>query len=162
MKNFTTTILVDQTPKKAFKAITNPRGWWSEAIEGGTTKLNDEFVYHFMDMHYCKCKLVELVPEKRVVWQVLDNFFGFTDDKTEWTGTNLVFDIFQKGKQTAIKFTHEGLVPQYECYEVCKEAWTTYITESLRDLITTGKGQPNTKEDDGFDLAAVEEWKLKK
>jgi len=51
-------------------------------------------------------------------------------------------------------------VPEYECYEICREAWTNYTTESLRSLIATGKGQPNSKDDDGFDAQLVEKWKL--
>ena len=34
-QDFSSTFLVDQTPQEAFEAITNPRGWWSEEIEGG-------------------------------------------------------------------------------------------------------------------------------
>jgi hypothetical protein len=158
--DFSATLLVDQTPKEAFAAITNVRGWWSEGIEGGTDKLNDEFIYHYKDIHYCKMKLTELVPNQKVVWQVLDNYFKFTEDKSEWIGTKLVFDISKKGNQTEIRFTHEGLVPQYECYEICREAWTNYIKDSLRNLITTGKGQPNANEDDGFDAQLVEKWRL--
>jgi hypothetical protein len=158
--DYTATIVVDQTPKEGFKAITNIAEWWSEEIEGDTHKLNDEFFYHYKDIHLCKMKLIELVPNQKVVWQVFDNYFKFTKDKSEWKGTKIVFDISQKGKKTEIKFTHQGLVPQYECYEICREAWTHYITESLRDLITTGKGQPNKKEENGFDAQFVSKWKL--
>ena len=158
--SFTTTIFVDQSPNEAFDAITNLRDWWSEGIEGGTDKLNDECIYHYKDIHYCKMKLIELVPDQKVVWLVLDNYFKFTKDKSEWTGTKIIFDIFQKDNQTQIRFTHQGLTPHYECYEVCREAWTNYITNSLRNLITTGKGQPNSKEDDSFDARLVEKWKL--
>ena len=42
--------------------------------------------------------------------------------------------------------THQGLVPEYECFEICRDAWTSYIQNSLRNLIVTGKGQPNGKE----------------
>ena len=158
--DFTTTLLVSQTPQEAFNAITNISGWWSEGIEGNTHKLNDEFIYHYKDVHYCKCKLVELVPGERIVWLVLDNYFKFTEDKSEWIDTKLVFDISEKDGQALIRFTHEGLVPEYECYEICREAWANYIQESLCKLIATGKGKPNSKEDDGFNEQLVEKWRM--
>ncbi len=143
--DFTSTILVDQSPEQAFKAILNVRGWWSEDIEGSTDKLNEEFEYHYEDVHYCKMKLIELVPNKKAVWLVLDNLFNFTKDKSEWKGTKISFEISEKNNKTQIRFTHIGLVPAYECYDICQNAWTNYIQESLRDFIMTGKGQPNPK-----------------
>ena len=142
-KNFTTTILVDNTPEEVFDAINNVRGWWSEEIDGSTDKLNSEFDYHYEDVHRCKIKIVELVPNKKIVWSVLDNYFKFTKDKSEWKGTKIIFDIVKKDNKTEMRFTHEGLVPAYECYEICRDAWTGYIQKSLRNFITTGKGQPN-------------------
>jgi hypothetical protein len=141
--DFNTTITVDQSPAEAYKAINNPRAWWSEEITGVTDKVNSEFDYHFQDVHRCKMKVIELVPDKKVVWLVEDNYFKFTKDKSEWKGTKIVFDISLTGKQTSIRFTHIGLVPQYECFEICRDAWTNYIHNSLRDLIATGKGKPN-------------------
>ena len=142
-KDFTTTILVDNTPEEVFNAINNVRGWWSEEIEGSTDKLNSEFDYHYEDVHRCKIKIVELVPNKKVVWSVLDNYFKFTKDKSEWKGTKIIFEIAEKDNKTEMRFTHHGLVPAYECYEICRDAWTGYIQKSLRNFITTGKGQPN-------------------
>ncbi len=142
-QNFTRTFTVDQSPEEAFAAINNVRGWWSEEIEGSTDKLGEEFKYHFKDVHRCTIKITELVPNKKVVWRVLDNYFSFTKDKTEWTGTDITFEISKKDDKTEVHFTHLGLVPEYECFNVCSNAWGSYITGSLRDLITTGKGQPN-------------------
>jgi hypothetical protein len=141
--DFTTTMLVDQTPEEAFNAITNVRGWWSEEIEGGTANLNDVFKYHYQDAHRAQIKLTEVIPNKKVVWLVMDNYFKFTKDKSEWTGTKISFDIAKKDNKTQIRFTHLGLVPEYECYDICTNAWTTYIQDSLMNLITTGKGKPN-------------------
>ena len=79
-QDFTTTILVDQTPEEAFNAINNVRGWWSEEIEGSTDKLNDEFKYHYEDVHRCKIKLIEVVPDKKVglagTWKLLQFYTG--------------------------------------------------------------------------------------
>jgi len=53
--------------------------------------------------------------------------------------------IERKGAKTELRFTHVGLVPAIECYGKCAGAWGFYINESLRNLITTGKGDPNEK-----------------
>lgn len=146
-QDFTTTISVTQTPEQVFAAINNVRGWWSQAIDGSTDRLGAEFKYHYKDVHRSTFRIAEFEPGKRVVWHVLDNYFNFTKDKKEWTGTDVIFDISRKGNKTEVRFTHAGLVPAYECYDVCSNAWTSYVTGSLRNLIATGKGQPNPIEE---------------
>src|SRR4051812_18864647 len=105
-QDFTTTILVDQTPDVVFNAVTNPRAWWSEEIEGNTNRLNAEWNYHYKDVHVCKMKITELVPDTKVVWHVLENAFNFVKDQSEWVGTNVVFDISRKDHKTLLRFTH--------------------------------------------------------
>ena len=141
--NFSTAITVDQSPQEVFNAVANVRGWWSEEIEGNAAKLNDVFNYHYEDIHRCRVKLTEVVPDKKIVWLVEENYFKFTADKTEWTGTKPTFEITGKGDKTELRFTHFGLVPDYECFDICRDSWTNYIQNSLKKLITTGKGQPN-------------------
>jgi hypothetical protein len=145
-RSFTTAFTIDQTPEQAFAAINNVRGWWSEDIKGRTEKAGDIFNYRFRDIHRCTVKVQSSVPGRKVVWHVLDNYFSFTADATEWKGTDVVFDISKKGGKTEVRVTHQGLVPEYECYEACSGGWTTYINGSLRALIETGEGQPNVGE----------------
>jgi hypothetical protein len=145
-QNYSATISVNKTPQEAFDTINNVRGWWSENIRGGTDKLGDEFTYRYKDVHYCKFRITELIPGKKVVWHVLENHFNFTKDKSEWRGTDVIFEISIKSNETEIRFTHRGLVPEYECFDVCSNAWGSYINGSLRSLMTTGKGRPNPKE----------------
>ncbi|HUP10858.1 MAG TPA: hypothetical protein VM187_01555, partial [Niastella sp.] len=106
-----------------------------------------------------KFKIVELVPGKKVVWQVLDNYFKFTNDSNEWKGNTIVFDISTNNNKTELRFTQAGLTPEYECYEVCMKAWSNYVKNSLYKLITTGKGEPNPKEG-GFNEQLVKEHQL--
>jgi len=137
---FTTAFLVDQAPEEAFAAINNDRGWWGGNIEGITDQLGQEFTYRYQDVHYSKQKITELIPNKRVVWRVLDASLNFTEDPREWTGTEITFEVARKGDQTEIRFAHEGLVPAFECFDVCSNAWGFYINGSLRRLMTTGEG----------------------
>ena len=77
---------------------------------------------------------------------MIDADLNFTRDKTEWIGTDIIFDIAKKGDKTEVRFTHMGLVPQLECFDSCSNGWSFYISGSLRDLITTGKEQAVEKE----------------
>lgn len=145
MKNqhFTTTISVDQSPEEVFAAINNVRGWWSGEITGETDKLGAEFTYRVQDVHRSKQKVTEFIPGKKVVWHVSDGYLSFVKDKSEWKGTDIVFEIAKKGDETEVRFTHKGLVPAYECYNNCSNAWDMLINGNLRKLITTGKVQPS-------------------
>ncbi|MEW9697572.1 SRPBCC domain-containing protein [Paenibacillus sp. SI8] len=141
-QSFSTSFTVDQSPDEVFAAINNVRGWWSEEIEGRTDELG-QFKHHYQDMHRCTIQITELVPGKKVVWHIVDNYFNFVKDKSEWKDTDIVFEIDKKGDHTEVRFTHVGLIPAYECYNVCSDAWGSCINGSLRNLITKGKDQPN-------------------
>ena len=144
-QSFSTTFLVDQSPEEAFAAIANVRGWWSGQIEGSTDEPGAEFTYRYQDVHYSKQRIMECAPNKKVVWQVLDAYLNFTADPKEWTGSEITFEVSQQGEQTEVRFTHLGLVPAFECYDKCSSAWSFYVNNSLRRLITTGQGEPNTE-----------------
>jgi hypothetical protein len=143
VQNYTTSFTVDQSPEEVFAAINNVRGWWSGEIDGSTDKLGAEFKYRYKDLHKTTQKITELIPGKKVVWHVVESHINFVKDKNEWNGTDVVFEIAKKGGKTELRFTHVGLVPAFECYGDCSGAWGFYINDSLRSLITTGKGQPN-------------------
>lgn len=139
--DFTTTITVDNSAKEAFDAINNVSGWWQGEVEGNTHNLNDEFEYRMKDIHFSKQKLIEVIPDKKVVWLVSDSNLSFTKTKDEWTGTKIVFEISEINNKTQVKFTHEGLVNSFECYDACSNAWGMLVGQSLYSLITTGKGK---------------------
>jgi len=167
-QNFSRSFIVNESPVIVFNAINNVRGWWSEEIEGSTENLNDEFNYHFEDIHRCSLKIIESVPGKKVVWHVRENYFKpgifegasaenenrFANEKAEWTDTEISFEITEKKGKTQINFVHFGLVPAYECYEACSSGWSHYIGQSLYSLITTGTGLPNKT---GSPMTEVEE-----
>jgi hypothetical protein len=141
-----TTFSVDQSPEEVLDAINNVQGWWSEEIDGSSDKLGAEFKFHHKDPHRSTQKITEFVPGKKVVWHLSEARLNFVKDKTEWNGTEVVFEITRKDGKTELGFTHVGLVPAFECYGDCSGAWGFYINNSLCSLITTGKGQPALKD----------------
>lgn len=143
-QDYSTTIWVKETPEEAFNVILNVRAWWSglfdESFEGSSEKVGDEFSFRAGGgVHYTKQKLVELVPNKKVVWLVTESNLSFVDTTDEWTGTKISFDLSRELGKTKIVFTHIGLVPAFECYNSCAPAWTQYMQERLTNAITSNE-----------------------
>jgi len=145
-QDYNASITVDATAQEAFKCINNVTKWWTENLEGRSQELNDEFTVRFGDVHYSRQKLVEVIPDEKVVWLVTDSNLNWIKDKHEWTNTKISFEIAEKDDKIQVHFTHTGLVPEVECFDACSDAWSQYIQQSLLSLITTGKGQPSLKE----------------
>jgi hypothetical protein len=143
--DYNVSITVDTTPEEAFKRINNVSKWWATKefngkFEGLSTNLHDEFIVEFGDTHYSKHKLVEVIPNKKVVWLVTDSKLNWIEnDKFEWTNTKMIFEIIPKGNKTTIHFTHEGLVPGQECYDNCVKGWDAIIKQNLFNYMTDDK-----------------------
>lgn len=142
-QSFSTSIITNKSLQAVFDAVTNVRGWWSENIIGETAKQGDEFEFEVKGVHYSKQRLIEVIPDKKVVWLVTEAKMTFIEDQDEWKNTKVIFDITSEGDKTKLTFTHEGLVPAIACYKACMPAWTQYIEHSLKQLIETGIGDPN-------------------
>lgn len=139
--DFTVTILVDQSPHEVIEAVSNPLDWWSGEVTGKAMQVNDEFSYRYKDLHYSRQRVVELVPERKVVWMITESELFYVEDRNEWTGTKISFEVTRLGNQTELRFSHLGLTPAAECFNSCSTTWSQLIKQSLYSLITTGKGQ---------------------
>jgi hypothetical protein len=145
-QDYTATILVKATTNNAFKNINHVASWWTENIEGSSERLNDVLTIHFGEESFVTIKIVESVPDNKIVWTVTDCYLQWFADKKEWKGTQIVFEISAEGNSTRIQFTHVGLTPQVECYDNCVKGWDQYFKDSLTKLINEGKGLPQRKE----------------
>ncbi len=149
--DLTMSFTVEQTPQEVFDAVTDVRSWWSGSIVGDTTTLGAEWVYTVPDIHFSKFRTTRLDPGSRVEWLVLDSHLTFPEDKQEWTGTTVRFEITPEPTdadaegpaRTRLTFTHVGLHAGRECFEVCRTAWGQYVLGSLRDRVLTGAGVPD-------------------
>lgn len=142
-ESMTTKIEVAASPLKVFHCITDVGKWWSTDFEGSSISLNDEFVIHHPDQHYSKQKLVEVIPNKKMVWLVTDsNLYWLQNNKHEWTNTKMIFEVTTAGNKTILTFTHEGLTPEKECFAMCEKGWSIIIKSWLFHFITYNTPSP--------------------
>jgi hypothetical protein len=132
--NYTVSIMVAKSPTEIFSHILNdvPK-FWPEEFEGKSNQLNDQFVFKSGGSHYSKNKVIELVPNKKVVWLVTESIRR--TDNFEWTGTKMTFELTPKGDNTLIRFTYDGPVLENE-YDRLIRVCDMVITENLYDFLT--------------------------
>jgi len=138
--DFTFTLETEQSPEQVFKTIRDVRSWWSglygESFAGDSKELNDEFSFWAGDgAHYSKQKLIEVIPNKKVVWLITESELTFIEQTDEWVGTKVIFEISEKDGKTELVFTHQGLTPEVECYNSCAPGWSMYLQDKLLPLI---------------------------
>lgn len=131
-QNFQYSFTSSKNEDEIFVYLMNPKNWWvgifNETIEGKSVGINDEFSFRAGDgVHYSNQKLIELSTNKKIVWLVTESNLSFLKNTNEWAGTKICFDIEQDGDKTKITFTHDGLIPEFECYGGCSSAWTQYL-----------------------------------
>src|SRR6187401_233115 len=92
-QDYQISITVDTTPQEVFKNINDVPKWWTDDFKGSSHKLHDEFSVHFEGFHDSTQRLVEVVPNKKVVWLVTDSALTFIKDQQEWTNTKISFEL---------------------------------------------------------------------
>ncbi|MGF7041911.1 SRPBCC family protein [Mucilaginibacter lappiensis] len=135
-QSYYTSIEVEATPAEVFNRLTELSQWWSKDFEGSSNKVGDEFVINHPGRHYSKQRLIEAIPGQKIVWLVTKSELNWLEqDKTEWTGTTMIFELISKGTTTELKFIHEGLIPEKECYTKCTKGWDMVIKNWLFNYI---------------------------
>jgi Activator of Hsp90 ATPase homolog 1-like protein len=142
--SFSKTIEVPQSSAVVFARIKDVSKWWGGPdLAGRVAEVGDEFTVIHGDAHYSKQKVTEVVPNRRIVWLVTESRLNWLQkDKSEWTGTKMIFELSAGKDSTKLIFTHEGLTPSKESYTRCAEGWAMVITEWLFD---TEHGQRSHK-----------------
>jgi len=144
MDNFKKTIIIQATDNKVFDALTNSiTKWWTEMFEGTSNKQGQTFTIRFGTNVFKKMVIEELIPNKKVVWNVTDSQIDLPGlkNKTEWINTKIVWEISAQDNQTELQLTHFGLTLQVECFNICQDGWHNF-TDSLTEYNNTGVGKP--------------------
>jgi hypothetical protein len=144
VSDFSISTVIAGSSAEVFAAVLDAKGWWNEAIDGPTARVGDEFGFEVEGLHRTRIRVTDVSPDRRIEWLVVDNHFGFVTDQSEWVGDRMVFDLVPVDDGTEVTFTQFGLVPELECYDVCSNAWSFFVRDSLRQLAERGQGKPES------------------
>lgn len=139
--NYTVEIELAKSPDDVFSHIINLSKWWPEEFEGEDIKLYSEFVFRIGDMHYSKNKVIEFIPNKKIVWLTTESIRK--TDNYDWTGTKFIFEVVPKAHNTLVKFTYDGVVFENE-YDRLLQICDVTIKKMLYNFITMDKSTKNT------------------
>ena len=81
-------------------------------IEGSTDRIGEEFSYTVPGVHFSRQRVTELEPGHKVSWLVVDSRLDYLQDKQEWNGTRITFDLVPQETGTEVTFVHHGLDPR--------------------------------------------------
>ena len=140
-RDYTCSVHASVSANEAYDKIARVSEWWAKDFEGSAGKRGDTFTVRFGET-FVAFKVSEGVPASKLVWEVANCNLPWLQDKTEWNGTSVAWDISSSNGTTTVNLTHRGLVPGAECYSMCEKGWTGHVQKSLLPFLNGGKGMP--------------------
>ena len=133
---------VNASPEAIYSTLTEGVPvWWSQDFKGASAKVGDEFTVRFTGQNMIRMRITELVPNKKVTWLCTDFYIDVPvhlEDKKEWIGTQVIWEISTEGGSTRLDMTHDGLTPEFECWQFCEGGWNRYVA-SVKQVV---EGEP--------------------
>ena len=141
-QDYRSSIVAHTTPAEAFDKISRVAEWWGKDFEGKSAEPNDVFTVRFPNGDRYTVKVAEVIPNKKMVWDVIDSYQGWHDDHTEWVGTTIVWAVSPTPDGVELKMAHVGLVPAFECFDKCSQGWDYLMQKSLLKFLASNQGMP--------------------
>lgn len=137
-KSYSTKLRAKTSETIAFEALSSKIGdWWGDQ-DRAVQHLGDVFKMSWGEPWY-QFKVVEYVLGKKITWECIDSkqIIGDLDGvEKEWVGTQLKWTINKLNDgEIEIQFRHEGLVPDFICYDFCSNTWDRFIEFNLKKYL---------------------------
>jgi len=80
-------------------------------------------------------RVIEYKEDELMVWECIDAnqiIPGLSDVEKEWVGTKIHWQLEKLTPDTTIlHFKHEGLIPDFLCFDFCSRTWDQFLKERL-------------------------------
>ena len=135
MENIEHLMTIKTAPSKVYEVLTTEKGLgeiWTKTL---TVKPELGFINEFaFGAAVDKMKIVELVENKRIAWDVLES-------DPEWVGTTITFDLEDKNGNTIITLKQLNWRAVTDLFRACSYNWAFFLY-SLKLYCEEGKGIP--------------------
>lgn len=144
-KSYRRSVVVKADSNAAFEALTmHIDKWWGET-DSSIGKRGDVFKISFGEAYWV-FEVTDYEPGRTLSWRCIESHQvhnGLEGIEEEWLGTETLWSIEDiQGDEVRINFVHNGLIPDFICYDVCSSAWDFFITDSLKNFLEKGEGKP--------------------
>ena len=127
---------IKASPSDVYNALATCEGlsnWWTTTTHGDS-KVGGIIEFRFGPRGGFDIRVLDLVPGKHVLWQVVDG-------PEDWIDTRISFDLKQEDDYTNLLFKHQGWRKPVEFMHHCSTKWGTFLM-SLKSLLETGNAAP--------------------
>jgi Activator of Hsp90 ATPase homolog 1-like protein len=136
-------IIVNVSSEIAFQALTNEVDKWWGSVSNSVSKKGDKFTTSFeQDATHWTFRITDLIPNLAIDMECIEavHIVESLPDaiREEWLGTRLQWRLEEVEEGTRISFTHEGLVAELACYEICVAGWNHFFVNSLQSYLNEG------------------------
>ena len=146
-KDYSRTIEVTATPEQAYRSVTEEFDKWWTNPGAGLAQQGDIATFRFPPTSWT-FRPVRLDPNALAEHECVGanhQHEGLPDTiRTEWLGTKMRFEIEETSVGSKIRFTHEGLRPTLDCFEICETGWDFFFLKSLKAYLDDGQGEPHS------------------
>ena len=142
-KSYSAEILISVKPESVYKAITKSIDkWWTE-LSNQAVQVGDQLSVRFEKTTSWVMTVSEAIPNLSLIWRVVEANHDLEDlsKRDEWKDTTIKWKIAENEKGSKVTLTHQGLIPELECYKICHAGWS-YFLGSLKSYLETGRGYP--------------------
>ncbi len=137
-RNYKTSLTIDGPVEAVFLAISQKLGdWWGEQ-DSIIDRDKIDFKVSWGEPWY-RFKVISFHPDEEMSWECIDanqKIPGLEGVEKEWVGTRIHWKLTATGpRQTRLEFEHEGLVPEFICFNFCSQSWEHFLGKSLKNYI---------------------------
>lgn len=127
--------------EESYRVIAEQMSDWWTPMSAKFMAVGDRAKTNFGGQSYWIFEAVTLLPPNLIELDCCESLMvaDSLKDPEEWKGTRLRFEISQEG----VLFTHIGLNPEKECFDMCKQGWDFYLLQSLKQVLNGQPGAPN-------------------